>query len=50
MLKFAYIYWDAINQMTDNRGLNLRHCMVTEVEWELVKQLWDVLKVRDTRD
>ncbi len=50
MLKFAYTYRDAINQITDNRGLNLKHCMVTEVEWELIKQLWDVLKVHDTRD
>ena len=50
MLKFAYAYRDAIDQMTDNRGLNLKHCMVTEVEWELVKQLRDVLKVRGTRD
>jgi len=50
MLKFAYAYRDAINQMTDNWGLNLKHCMVTEVEWELVKQLWDVLKVCGTRD
>ncbi len=50
MLKFTYIYQDAINQMTDNRGLNLRHCVVTEVEWELIKQLQDVLKVHDTRD
>ena len=49
MLKFAYAYRDAINQMTDNRGLNLKHCMVTEVKWELVKQLQDVLKVRHTR-
>jgi len=37
MLKFAYTYRDAINQITDNQGLNLRHCIVTEVEWELVK-------------
>ena len=50
MLKFAYAYRDAINQMTDNRGLNLKHCMVTEVEWELIKQLQDVLKVHGTRD
>ena len=50
MLKFAYAYRDAINQITDNQGLNLKHCMVTEVEWELIKQLWDVLKVHDTRD
>lgn len=49
MLKFAYAYWDAINQMTDQRALNLRHCVLTEVEWELVKQLQDVLKVRHTR-
>jgi hypothetical protein len=50
MLKFAYAYRDAINQMTDNRGLNLKHCMVTEVKWELIKQLQNVLKVHGTRD
>jgi hypothetical protein len=49
MLKFAYAYRDAINQMTDQRALNLRHCVLPEVEWELVKQLWDVLKVCHTR-
>ena len=49
MLKFAYAYWDAINQMMDHQALNLRHCVLIEVEWELVKQLWDMLKVYNTR-
>jgi hypothetical protein len=46
MLKFAKSYQDPINQMTDSCSLKLRYCMITESEWELVKQLRDVLKVR----
>jgi hypothetical protein len=46
MLKFAKSYQDPINQMTDSRSLKLRYCMITELEWELIKQLQDVLKVR----
>ncbi|KAH9971608.1 hypothetical protein BGW80DRAFT_1174487 [Lactifluus volemus] len=44
MLKFAKSYQDPINQMTDSRSLKLRYCMITESEWELVKQLRDILK------
>lgn len=45
MLKFAYAYREAINQLTDNRSLNLGWCRIKDEEWELVKQLWDALKV-----
>jgi hypothetical protein len=45
MLKFAYTYREAINQLTDNRSLNLGKCRITNVEWNLVQQLWDTLKV-----
>jgi hypothetical protein len=45
MLKFAHSHQDPINQMTDCRSLKLGHCSITESEWELVKQLRDVLKV-----
>ncbi|KAH9952522.1 hypothetical protein BGW80DRAFT_1194779, partial [Lactifluus volemus] len=44
MLKFASSYQDPINQMTDSRSLKLSYCMVTESEWELVKELRDILK------
>jgi len=49
MLKFAYTYQEAINKLTDNRSLNLGWCRIMDEEWELVKQLWDVLKVSRTR-
>lgn len=45
MLKFAYIYREAINRLTDNRALNLSHCGISDNEWALVGQLRDVLKV-----
>jgi hypothetical protein len=46
MLKFTYSYRVAINRLTDNRSLNLGHCVISELEWGLVRQLRDVLKVR----
>lgn len=45
MLKFAYTYQDAINQLTDNRSMKLGHCVITQSEWVLIKQLRDALKV-----
>ena len=48
MLKFAYTYQEAINKLTDNRSLNLGWCRIMDEEWELVKQLQDVLKVSQT--
>jgi hypothetical protein len=49
MLKFAYTYREAINKLTDNRSLNLGWCRIMDEEWELVKQLRDVLKVSGPR-
>ncbi|KAH9971763.1 hypothetical protein BGW80DRAFT_1174312, partial [Lactifluus volemus] len=43
-LKFVHSYQDLINQMTDCHSLKLEHCSITELEWELVKQLWNALK------
>jgi hypothetical protein len=48
MVKFVNSYQDPINKMTDNRSLKLRCCMITELEWELIKQLQKVLKARVT--
>ena len=45
MLKFAYTYREAINMLTDNCSLNLGWCRIMDEEWDLVKQLQDVLKV-----
>jgi hypothetical protein len=45
MLKFAYTYQDAINQLTDNQSMKLGHCVITQSEWDLIKQLRDALKV-----
>lgn len=45
MLAFAYEYKDAINDITAMRDMKLRNYEVEEAEWEIVKQLRDVLKV-----
>ena len=46
MLKFAYLYRDAIDKITGERALKLRDYELLESEWETVKHLRDSLKVR----
>ena len=46
MLTFAYTYRQAYNELTDNRGMKMRKYEVLDSEWEIVKQLANVLKVR----
>jgi hypothetical protein len=48
MLTFAYDYRDAINKITANREMKLRDYEIDEDEWNIVKQLRDVLKVCNT--
>jgi hypothetical protein len=45
MLNFAYIYRDAYNELTSNRDMKMRKYEIEDSEWEIVKQLADVLKV-----
>jgi len=45
MLNFVYIYRDAFNKLTSNRDLKMRKYEIEDSEWEIVKQLADVLKV-----
>jgi len=47
MLNFALEYQKAIDGMTDKRRLGLGEYELTSHEWMLVKQLRDVLKVRN---
>ncbi|KAH9960261.1 ribonuclease H-like domain-containing protein [Russula dissimulans] len=47
-LKFTYTCWEAINKLTDNCSLPLGWCRIRDEEWELVKQLRDVLKTFKT--
>ena len=46
MLRFAYLYREAINKITGDRDMKLGDCELLESEWETVKQLQDFLKVR----
>ena len=46
MLKFAYSYRPAIDNITGDRAMKLRDYELLESEWETVKQLRDSLKVR----
>ena len=46
MLKFAYMYREAIDKITGERALKLRDYELFESEWETVKQLRDSPKVR----
>jgi hypothetical protein len=46
MLNFAYNYRVAYNELTDNRDMKIRKYELEESDWEIVKQLADVLKVR----
>ena len=45
MLTFAYTYRQAYNELTDNQGMKMRKYEVLDSEWEIVKQLANVLKV-----
>ena len=45
MLNFAYNYHAAYNELTDNRDMKIRKYEMEESNWEIVKQLADVLKV-----
>jgi hypothetical protein len=47
MLSFAYKYKNAINDLTDIREMKLRNYEIGEAEWEIVRQLCDVLKVSE---
>lgn len=46
MLKFAYLYREAIDKITGDRAMKLREYELLESEWETVKHLRDSLKVR----
>ena len=46
MLKFAYLYREAIDRITGDRAMKLRDYELSESEWETVKELQDSLKVR----
>lgn len=43
MLSFAYEYKDAINNITAMRDMKLRDYEVDRDEWDLIRQLHDVL-------
>jgi len=45
MLDFAYQYKTAINKITDIRDMKLRDYEIEASEWEIVRQLRDLLKV-----
>jgi hypothetical protein len=45
MLEFAYKYKTAINKITDIRDMKLRQYEIETHEWEVVRQLHDLLKV-----
>jgi hypothetical protein len=45
MLQFAYEYKDAINKITDMCKMKLRDYEIEPHEWDIVKQLRDILAV-----
>lgn len=45
MLNFAYTYHVAYNELTNNRDMKIQKYEMEESDWEVVKQLVDVLKV-----
>jgi len=45
MLNFAYTYRDAYNELSSNRDMKMRKFEIEDHEWEIVKQLAEVLKV-----
>ena len=46
MLKFAYKYQKVVNKITSKWSLKLRKYELSEGKWDLVKELWDCLKVQ----
>ena len=46
MVDFAVEYDQVVDNITDKRKLALGKYAIDEEEWELLKQLGDVLKVR----
>lgn len=47
MLNFALEYRRAVDGMTGDRSLDLRQLELDDEEWELARELRDVLKVSD---
>jgi hypothetical protein len=45
MLEFTYEYKEAINQITDRREMKLQGYEIEPHEWDIIKQLWDILSV-----
>ena len=45
MLDFAVEHIAAINTITGDRDMKLRQYELSEDEWNIARQLWDVLKV-----
>lgn len=48
MLSFALQFRDAIDGLTSNRSMDLRHLELDDGEWRIVSQLCDILKVSVT--
>jgi hypothetical protein len=46
MLNFAYIYRDAYNELCSNHNMKMRKYKIENQEWEIAKQLADILKVK----
>ena len=45
MLSFAYNYRDAYNELSSNRDMKMQKYKIEDHEWEIVKQLANILKV-----
>ncbi|EPS96243.1 hypothetical protein FOMPIDRAFT_1086622, partial [Fomitopsis schrenkii] len=45
MLSFALQFRDAIDGLTSNRSMDLRHLELDDGEWRIVSQLCDILKI-----
>jgi len=46
MLNFTYTYREAYNELCANQDMKMRNFEVEDREWEIVKQLADILKVK----
>ena len=46
MLNFPIEHITTINTITSNRDMKLRQYKLSEDEWDVAHQLWDVLKVQ----
>jgi len=46
MLTFAYQYKDALNKITAMREMKLRQYEIDQEEWDVIRQLQDLLKVK----